>query len=496
VLIWLQTQNCCCVLRSYFPTTMTKHAPMTLAGAGLALTCASTSFLLSGYASPLFLAGLCLCFAVWVYSRFEHKHGSSCLLHLPKGLSLHSHPYFQRNKNVDASEALTGQATEGCAPATSPLKLRLLTYNMLLRPPFINYNGNDYKNERLQIFIEQVLPRYDVVALQEVFWFMNTRLPYLLQEAKKAGFCWYCTTTPPPALSRKFIDGGLVILSRYPIVETKSRLYSSGVQIDGWAAKQGLYAKIQITPSSCIHVFTTHTQADYASNPTNKWTAQARMHQIEELAEMVRDVASSDPTKGDLFVMGDLNVDARAHNSTNNKERQKISAEERSKWGKWGEEDKESDEYVEMMKRFRDIVGKDVICTNLLQEAHGGIHPVTIGDVKVRETGEIDALDVVLTDPVTDMFSRSCLDYILHFKHKEDRKQRKDFNRGLGKAKEIESDDVSTSTIIEEVVVDTMASRVEPFFLDPKVIGLPCTQLSDHYGLSASLDLVTRKVTI
>ncbi len=105
-----------------------------------------------------------------------------------------------------------------------------MTINMLLRPPFINYNGDDYKNERLELLVRHVLPHYDIVALQEVFWFWNFRLGALLKEAQALGFHWYTSNAAPPLSSRKFIDGGLLILSRYPITETRKRIYTNGTR--------------------------------------------------------------------------------------------------------------------------------------------------------------------------------------------------------------------------------------------------------------------------
>jgi endonuclease/exonuclease/phosphatase family metal-dependent hydrolase len=369
--------------------------------------------------------------------------------------------------------------------------VRLMTINMLLRPPFINYNGDDYKNERLELLVRHVLPHYDIVALQEVFWFWNFRLGTLLKEAQALGFHWYTSNAAPPLSSRKFIDGGLLILSRFPITETRKRIYTNGVQIDGWAAKQALYAKVHISPTTHIHVVTTHTQADYASNSTNAQNATTRMSQIREIGELIHDVWREDPHKGEVIVMGDLNVDGRAHDD-------ETRMAKRDKWGAWGEEDRDSEEYKVMMETFRRsvrgkaVVGKSVkkelgldhhnngckakesepdaakpllICTDLLREANKGVNPVTIGDVKVLDDGCLAPRETALTDPVTDMLSRSCLDYMIHFKLVDESAPKR-----------------------EELAV--MEAQVEPFFFDPRKLGgLPITQLSDHYGLSAAVTI-------
>ena len=45
-----------------------------------------------------------------------------------------------------------------------PNKLRLLTYNLFLRPWGITNGGTDYKDERLAKFIEHYLGNYDVIC--------------------------------------------------------------------------------------------------------------------------------------------------------------------------------------------------------------------------------------------------------------------------------------------------------------------------------------------
>jgi hypothetical protein len=93
--------------------------------------------------------------------------------------------------------------------------IRVLTYNLYLRPPLINSNGNDWKNERLHEFIK-LLPEYDVVCLQEVFALGSRRQDNLVKAARQQGF-HVVKCIPPPFLSLKFIDAGVLILSRFPV---------------------------------------------------------------------------------------------------------------------------------------------------------------------------------------------------------------------------------------------------------------------------------------
>ena len=85
---------------------------------------------------------------------------------------------------------------------------------------------------------------YDIIALQEIFALGNTRQNQIINYAKEIGFHFHTRSFRPPLFSKKFIDAGLVILSKYPIVERDAMIYNFGNQIDAWAAKQVIYAKV------------------------------------------------------------------------------------------------------------------------------------------------------------------------------------------------------------------------------------------------------------
>ncbi len=55
-------------------------------------------------------------------------------------------------------------------------ELKILTYNIFLRPPFIKNNKDDYKNERLEEFYRIIKSGdFDIIALQEIFSLGNFR---------------------------------------------------------------------------------------------------------------------------------------------------------------------------------------------------------------------------------------------------------------------------------------------------------------------------------
>ncbi len=100
-------------------------------------------------------------------------------------------------------------------------------------------------------------------------------------------------------------DGGLMILSRYPITGCSSLTYEKSSGSDRLANKGAIYARIQVGPSSgdYIHVFNTHIQAhDYG---------ETRLEQIKELMAFIREIVRSDSGKAHPIIMaGDFNVTA------------------------------------------------------------------------------------------------------------------------------------------------------------------------------------------
>lgn len=83
-----------------------------------------------------------------------------------------------------------------------------------------------------------------------------------MYEAKKLGFLYHAVTTDKWPQDRTN-DGGLLILSRYPIVATGFHVFETKGRSD--SAKGVLYAKIKLTDSDYLHLFTTHCEASYSS---------------------------------------------------------------------------------------------------------------------------------------------------------------------------------------------------------------------------------------
>ena len=204
--------------------------------------------------------------------------------------------------------------------------VRLLSYNFFLRPPPVNNNGSDYKNERLKDFIE-FLPEFDIICFQEIFTTLTDRKHQMIREAAKTGFKYHVSSRPPSFLSEYITDAGLLILSRYEIVECDYYDYYLNISGDAPSNKGIIYSKIKIN-NRYLFLFNTHLQSTYfdESQSNINDTIQVRTKQTEELINFVYNKLLTFPRdeieKGLVLIVGDFNIDA--HNNQFLREKYKL----------------------------------------------------------------------------------------------------------------------------------------------------------------------------
>ncbi|KAG6967244.1 hypothetical protein JG687_00004384 [Phytophthora cactorum] len=188
-------------------------------------------------------------------------------------------------------------------------RLAVLSMNIFCRPEGIHsgqwFKTGDYKDLRVALLLRK-MAKFDVVILQEMFE-AGPRHKRFVREAYAMGFRYHCGSVWPRLLDSRLIDGGLLILSRYPIVERDQLAYSQGAGSDGICAKGVLYARIQLSPdlSDSLHVFTTHTQAG-----DNKKDYSIRLSQLQEMHRFIARTIRDDPGVP-VLITGDFNLDAR-----------------------------------------------------------------------------------------------------------------------------------------------------------------------------------------
>ncbi|KAG0768617.1 hypothetical protein G6F57_007249 [Rhizopus arrhizus] len=236
--------------------------------------------------------------------------------------------------------------------------VRVLTLNMMMRPPLIRNNWSDYKEERLSYVERYLLAEYDLIVFQEVYAFASRRKDRLIRSARRMGFNHHLES-PHKYPWDLASDGGLLLLSRFPIRQSDVLEYPRGPD---WFSIQGaLHALIDLTPDRPIHLYTTHL------------ASSAPFSQLALFRSFVQ--ATSEKDKQPILIAGDFSVDAAVHGS---------SITERSR--------KSSRDYVQLVNRLKLDDLQDAVYHQL------GYHPVTLGDYTTNPQGELVPAETVLTD--------------------------------------------------------------------------------------------------
>lgn len=331
--------------------------------------------------------------------------------------------------------------------------ISVLNYNSFQKPMGSNDVRNEFKGERNDLFGEQ-LARFDVVALQEQFTFANPRPVALLERALQLGFGHFYKSPEPGFLGRPLVSDGLLVLSRFPILEGDSAVFESSVSIDRLVAKGAVYALVQLPNGARLHLFNTHLLATFHCLTRDEYTlCKIRaMTQVVQLRAFVSAKLRAHFRAGDLALLcGDLNVDARNDDFSIEKVLHHV------------------DIAPALGAVLRAQTNELRFYEHLLQHDNGLFslshtffrdhrrYPVTLGNCTVDERGVRVPLERVITAE-DERLDQASLDHVyeLHVRDLDDRAR---------------------------LSVVPGSARVEEFFVD----GQPFTQLSDHYGLSLQL---------
>jgi len=325
--------------------------------------------------------------------------------------------------------------------------LRLLSYNVFVRPPGISARGNDFKDERLARLLAQLVRLdVDVVALQELFRFGSPRQRAFVWAACRLGGYRYSAALPYPPRGwhwpPRILDGGVTVLSRLPVERVAFTTYRSAHwhYIDCLVAKGVLCVHLRMPfhePSTgAVHpgkvaLFATHAQAGNASYPG------IRVIRRKQLQQLARFVQEEEAGEGILpaIICGDLNLNGMDGDLA----------------------DRDSSEYTEMMSILNgdaDASAKPVRVfrfRDLVKEANDHRHPVTVDAVTAEGTPREPLLI-----PAKARKQPKRLDYIL-------------CDPG------------------PRVSCRVLAARVEPFILDSWDTA-PFRQLSDHDAIFVEME--------
>jgi len=219
--------------------------------------------------------------------------------------------YYHPLCDLNLTEFQISESNHDLLLKRSKTEIRILTYNIFLRS-LVKNNESDWKEERLKDFCS-LLHNYDIICLQEMFGTLNSRKQMLIRAATIAGFFFFVDTASPDFLSKYFADGGLIILSRFPIIAHGYHKYRYGVVADSLAEKGLIYAKISIK-DSYLHIFTSHLQASYYDSGETNFIAsfRTRMDQLNHVNYLMSEILAKeyDKRSDKVMLVGDFNVDA------------------------------------------------------------------------------------------------------------------------------------------------------------------------------------------
>ncbi|TNH88895.1 endonuclease [Aeromonas hydrophila] len=176
-------------------------------------------------------------------------------------------------------------------PEADEARLKVASYNVWALPVIASSIG-----ERLALLPEH-LKGYDALLLQEVF---DGRREGFLQALAKE-YPYQTRVLDKPGVN--IHDGGVVIVSRYPIVREAQLVYPQCTGTDCFADKGVMYAEV-IKGGKAWHLFATHT-ASFDTDEARR-LRQIQFGQIRTLAASLKIPASDTVIYG-----GDFNVNKR-----------------------------------------------------------------------------------------------------------------------------------------------------------------------------------------
>jgi len=215
---------------------------------------------------------------------------------------------------VLAATALAGAAPSAtAAPAAGTPDLKVLTYNAFLFSKSLYPNwGQDHRAAAIPA--APFFQGNDVVVLQEAFDNSSSdalvqgaagRYPHRTPVLGRSKDGWdatggsYSATTPE--------DGGVAVLSKWPIVRKEQYVYKDACGADWWSNKGFVYAVLDVNGTR-VHVVGTHTQSTDPGCEAGE-AAEMRSRQFRAMDAFLD--AKNIPASEQVVVAGDFNVDSR-----------------------------------------------------------------------------------------------------------------------------------------------------------------------------------------
>ncbi|KAB7845052.1 sphingomyelin phosphodiesterase [Streptomyces mobaraensis] len=205
-------------------------------------------------------------------------------------------------------------AAGAAAPAPAVPGLKVLTYNTFLMSTNLYPNwGQRHRAEAIPA--AGFFQGQDVVVLQEAFdndasevlkSRAADRYPYQTPVVGRSKDGWDATGGAYSALTPE--DGGVTVLSKWPIVRKEQVVYKDACGSDKWSNKGFAYVVLDVGGTR-VHVVGTHTQSTDGGCAAGEAAAD-RARQFRQIDAFLD--AKRIPASEQVIVAGDLNVDSRS----------------------------------------------------------------------------------------------------------------------------------------------------------------------------------------
>ncbi|MEU5896933.1 sphingomyelin phosphodiesterase [Streptomyces venezuelae] len=237
----------------------------------------------------------------------------------PRGVSV-SHAVSRRTCAVALASVVAGGTLAAVGPAAAadasaaPPPLKVLTYNTFLFSKTLYPNwGQDHRAKAIPA--ADFFRGQDVVVLQEAFDNSSSdalkanaagRYPHQTPVMGRGKGGWDATGGAYSSVTPE--DGGVTVLSKWPIVRKEQYVYKDACGSDAYSNKGFVYAVLDVNGTKA-HVVGTHAQSTDPGCGSGE-AAATRAKQFKEMDAFLD--AKNIPAGEQVIVAGDFNVDSRS----------------------------------------------------------------------------------------------------------------------------------------------------------------------------------------
>ncbi|MEV0786355.1 sphingomyelin phosphodiesterase [Streptomyces sp. NPDC050423] len=227
------------------------------------------------------------------------------------------HSALRRISGATLSATLTAAALVAAAPQASAADappLRVLTYNTFLMSTNLYPNWGQ-AHRAAEIPKADFFRGNDVVVLEEAFdnsasdaltRNASAQYPYHTPVVGRSKSGWDATSGAYSSATPE--DGGVTILSKWPVLRQEQHIYKDACGSDWWSNKGFAYVELNVNGAK-VHVVGTHTQSTDPGCASGE-AAGDRALQFRQIDAFLD--AKNIPASEQVIVAGDLNVDSHS----------------------------------------------------------------------------------------------------------------------------------------------------------------------------------------